>query len=139
MNDPAVSSCQGRLRVLHNGWDVHTCRTPDVLRHRGQSRDLRRTRPRFYAGVAADPELRALNPEEDLADVEERLRMFSSSIVVVLRPAASFAAIRAFERVMRPLPLLAQVRGQSRPPSCLPDDREATAQVRSCSRRVGQP
>ena len=31
---------------------------------------------RFYAGVAADPELRALYPEEDLADAEERLRMF---------------------------------------------------------------
>ena len=27
MNGPAVSSCQGRLWVLHNGWDVHTCRT----------------------------------------------------------------------------------------------------------------
>ncbi|MGZ4598997.1 MAG: globin [Oryzihumus sp.] len=30
----------------------------------------------FYAGVAADPELRALYPEEDLAPAEERLRLF---------------------------------------------------------------
>ena len=30
----------------------------------------------FYAGVAADPELRALYPEPDLAGAEERLRMF---------------------------------------------------------------
>ncbi|MEJ7708181.1 MAG: globin [Nocardioidaceae bacterium] len=30
----------------------------------------------FYAGVAADPELRALYPEEDLGPAEERLRMF---------------------------------------------------------------
>ncbi|MFP5345508.1 MAG: globin [Actinomycetes bacterium] len=31
---------------------------------------------RFYEGVAGDPELRALYPEEDLAPAEERLRMF---------------------------------------------------------------
>ncbi len=31
---------------------------------------------RFYAGVAADPVLRALYPEEDLAPAAERLRMF---------------------------------------------------------------
>jgi hemoglobin len=31
---------------------------------------------RFYEGVAGDPELRALYPEEDLAAAEERLRMF---------------------------------------------------------------
>jgi hemoglobin len=30
----------------------------------------------FYAGVAADPELRALYPEEDLGPAEERLRLF---------------------------------------------------------------
>ena len=30
---------------------------------------------RFYAGVASDPPLRALYPEEDLAPAEERLRM----------------------------------------------------------------
>lgn len=31
---------------------------------------------RFYQGVAADPELRALYPESDLGPAEERLRMF---------------------------------------------------------------
>lgn len=30
----------------------------------------------FYVGVAADPELRALYPEEDLGPAERRLRMF---------------------------------------------------------------
>lgn len=30
----------------------------------------------FYQGVAGDPELRALYPEEDLGPAEERLRMF---------------------------------------------------------------
>ena len=30
----------------------------------------------FYEGVAGDPELRALYPEEDLAPAERRLRMF---------------------------------------------------------------
>jgi hemoglobin len=31
---------------------------------------------RFYAGVAADPILRPLYPEENLANAEERLRLF---------------------------------------------------------------
>jgi len=31
---------------------------------------------RFYAGVARDPVLRALYPEEDLANAAERLRLF---------------------------------------------------------------
>src|SRR5436309_1798932 len=31
---------------------------------------------RFYEGVAADPELRALYPEDDLGPAETRLRMF---------------------------------------------------------------
>jgi hemoglobin len=31
---------------------------------------------RFYQGVAGDPELRALYPEQDLAPAEERFRMF---------------------------------------------------------------
>ena len=30
----------------------------------------------FYDGVAADPALRSLYPEDDLADAKERLRMF---------------------------------------------------------------
>ncbi len=31
---------------------------------------------RFYLGVAADPELRAMYPEEDLGPAEDRLRLF---------------------------------------------------------------
>jgi hemoglobin len=31
---------------------------------------------RFYAGVAQDPELRPMYPEEDLSGAEDRLRMF---------------------------------------------------------------
>ncbi|HVT68995.1 MAG TPA: globin, partial [Trebonia sp.] len=31
---------------------------------------------RFYEGVAADPELRAIYPEDDLGPAEERLRLF---------------------------------------------------------------
>ena len=31
---------------------------------------------RFYQGVAGDPELRAMYPEEDLGPAEDRLRMF---------------------------------------------------------------
>jgi hemoglobin len=31
---------------------------------------------RFYAGVAADPEFRAMYPEKDLGPAEDRLRMF---------------------------------------------------------------
>jgi hemoglobin len=37
---------------------------------------FRRLVRRFYEGVAEDPALRALYPEEDLGPAEERLRMF---------------------------------------------------------------
>ena len=37
---------------------------------------FRRLVARFYAGVAADPVLRPLYPDEDLGPAEERLRMF---------------------------------------------------------------
>lgn len=37
---------------------------------------FRRLVQRFYQGVAADPELRAMYPEEDLGPAEDRLRMF---------------------------------------------------------------
>jgi hemoglobin len=37
---------------------------------------FRRLVAAFYRGVAADPELRAIYPEEDLGPAEERLRMF---------------------------------------------------------------
>src|SRR4051794_14891881 len=37
---------------------------------------FRRLVARFYSAVAEDPVLRRLYPEEDLADAEERLRLF---------------------------------------------------------------
>ena len=37
---------------------------------------FRRIVARFYAGVAGDPTLRVLYPEEDLGPAEERLRLF---------------------------------------------------------------
>jgi len=42
----------------------------------GGEATFRRLVAHFYQGVAADPVLRALYPGEDLADAEERLRLF---------------------------------------------------------------
>ena len=42
----------------------------------GGEETFRRLVARFYAGVAADPVLRRLYPEEDLGPAEDRLRMF---------------------------------------------------------------
>jgi hemoglobin len=42
----------------------------------GGDETFRRLVHRFYEGVAADPLLRPLYPEEDLGPAEERLRMF---------------------------------------------------------------
>lgn len=42
----------------------------------GGERTFRRLVDAFYAGVAEDPELRALYPEDDLAPAAERLRLF---------------------------------------------------------------
>ena len=42
----------------------------------GGHETFRRLVHEFYHGVAGDPELRALYPEEDLGPAEERLRMF---------------------------------------------------------------
>jgi hemoglobin len=42
----------------------------------GGEEPFRRLVSRFYAGVAGDPVLRPLYPEEDLGPAEERLRMF---------------------------------------------------------------
>jgi hemoglobin len=42
----------------------------------GGEETFRRLVARFYRGVAGDPVLRAVYPEEDLADAEERLRLF---------------------------------------------------------------
>ena len=42
----------------------------------GGEETFRRLVSRFYAGVASDPVLRRLYPDEDLSSAEERLRMF---------------------------------------------------------------
>jgi len=42
----------------------------------GGEETFRRLVARFYAGVATDPVLRAVYPEEDLGPAEERLRLF---------------------------------------------------------------
>jgi hemoglobin len=42
----------------------------------GGEETFRRLVARFYRGVAGDPVLRAVYPEEDLAAAEERLRLF---------------------------------------------------------------
>jgi hemoglobin len=42
----------------------------------GGEETFRRLVRRFYEGVAEDPALRALYPEEDLGPAEERLRLF---------------------------------------------------------------
>ncbi|WP_030171095.1 globin [Spirillospora albida] len=42
----------------------------------GGEETFRRLVHRFYQGVANDPELRALYPEEDLGPAEDRLRLF---------------------------------------------------------------
>jgi hemoglobin len=42
----------------------------------GGHETFRKLVARFYEGVAGDPELRALYPEEDLGPAEERFRMF---------------------------------------------------------------
>ncbi|MFC6886205.1 MULTISPECIES: globin [Actinomadura] len=42
----------------------------------GGEETFRRLVHRFYQGVAGDPDLRALYPEEDLGPAEERLRLF---------------------------------------------------------------
>ena len=42
----------------------------------GGHETFRKLAQRFYAGVAADPELRALYPQDDLGPAEMRFRMF---------------------------------------------------------------
>jgi hemoglobin len=42
----------------------------------GGEETFRRLVHRFYQGVADDPELRAMYPEEDLGPAEERMRLF---------------------------------------------------------------
>jgi hemoglobin len=49
---------------------------PSFYAQVGGHETFRRLVHEFYAGVAADPELRALYPEDDLGPAEEKFRMF---------------------------------------------------------------
>ena len=50
--------------------------TPSFYDQVGGHETFRRLVHEFYAGVAGDPALRSLYPEDDLGPAEERLRMF---------------------------------------------------------------
>jgi hemoglobin len=58
---------------VHPGQDV---RPPSLFDAIGGEETFRRLVDAFYAGVAADPVLRAIYPEDDLGPAAERLRMF---------------------------------------------------------------
>ena len=58
---------------MHPGQDV---RPPSLFDAIGGEKTFRRLVDAFYAGVAADPVLRAIYPEDDLGPAAERLRMF---------------------------------------------------------------
>jgi hemoglobin len=58
---------------VHPGQDV---RPPSLFDAIGGEETFRRLVDTFYAGVAADPVLRAIYPEDDLGPAAERLRMF---------------------------------------------------------------
>jgi len=58
---------------VHPGQDV---RPPSLFDAIGGEEAFRRLVDAFYAGVAADPVLRAIYPEDDLGPAAERLRMF---------------------------------------------------------------
>ncbi len=63
---------------------------------------FRRLVSRFYAGVAQDPVLRPLYPEQDLTAAEQRLRMF---LVQYWGGPADYAATRGHPRLrMRHVP-----------------------------------
>ena len=53
-----------------------TLQTDTFYERVGGEPTFRRMVHRFYEGVAADPELRAMYPEEDLGPAEERLALF---------------------------------------------------------------
>lgn len=55
---------------------VAISKSDESLYDRIGEEQFRRIVHAFYAGVAEDPELRALYPEEDLGPAEERLAMF---------------------------------------------------------------
>ena len=56
------------------GHDGHV--TSSFYERVGGAETFRRLVDRFYSGVAGDPPLRALYPEEDLGPAADRLRMF---------------------------------------------------------------
>lgn len=58
---------------MHPGQDV---RPPSLFDAIGGEETFRRLVDAFYAGVATDPVLRAIYPEDDLGPAAERLRMF---------------------------------------------------------------
>jgi hemoglobin len=58
---------------VHPGQDV---RPPSLFDAIGGEETFRRLVDAFYAGVATDPVLRAIYPEDDLGPAAERLRMF---------------------------------------------------------------
>jgi hemoglobin len=49
---------------------------PSFFEQVGGHETFRRLVHRFYVGVASDPELKAMYPEEDLGPAEDRLRLF---------------------------------------------------------------
>jgi hemoglobin len=53
-----------------------TLQTKTFYEQVGGEPTFRRLVHRFYEGVAADPDLRAMYPEEDLGPAEERLTLF---------------------------------------------------------------
>jgi hemoglobin len=54
----------------------NSVRQPSLFDAVGGEETFRRLVDAFYAGVAADPVLRAIYPEDDLGPAAERLRMF---------------------------------------------------------------
>ena len=68
----------------------------------GGHETFRKLAQRFYAGVATDPELRALYPEDDLGPAEMRFRMF---IEQYWGGPATYSQDRGHPRLrMRPAP-----------------------------------
>ena len=57
-------------------WIFRSAATAPSTTRSAASETFRRLVHDFYAGVAEDPVLRPLYPEQDLAGAEERLRMF---------------------------------------------------------------
>ncbi|HEY2985049.1 MAG TPA: globin [Jatrophihabitantaceae bacterium] len=55
---------------------MHPGQAPSLFNAIGGEETFRRLVDTFYAGVATDPVLRAIYPEDDLGPAAERLRMF---------------------------------------------------------------